>query len=104
MEIKRGWATDYGKNRFDVSADETDLLRILAENGFEDPVKTAAAMKSSDVMQVLDAELMIYVHFTLSKHEVPKRDDHLADMKRFRGERDAILAKYRPSAEPGPDA
>jgi hypothetical protein len=104
MELGRGWATDYGKNRFDVRADETDLLRILAEAGFENPGKAAAAMKSSDVMQALDAELMQYVHFTLSKHEKPKAAEHLARMREFRAERDAILARYRPEpdAEPVP--
>lgn len=102
MEIGRGWATDYGKNRFDVRADETDLLRVLAEAGFEDPVKTAASMKSSDVMRALDAELMMYVHFTLSKHEHPKEAEHLAKMRDYRAARDAILARYRPEPDAEP--
>lgn len=102
MNIKRGWSTDFGKNRFDAEAGEEDLLRILAEAGFEDPAKTAAAMKASDVYLVLDAEVMSYTHHTLSKHEQPKEAEHLADMKRYRAERDAVLARYRqqPDAEP----
>ena len=33
MEIRFGWATDYGKQKFDVSVDETDLMRLLNDAG-----------------------------------------------------------------------
>lgn len=97
MRIKRGWSTDYGQNRFDAEAEETDLLRVLTEAGFEDPEAVAACMKASDVMRVLDAEVMSYVHFTLASHEPPKRDDHLAKVREHVAARDRILAKYRPA-------
>jgi hypothetical protein len=33
MEIRHGWATEYGKDKFDVSVDETDLERLCNEYG-----------------------------------------------------------------------
>jgi hypothetical protein len=99
MRIKRGWSTDFGKNRFDAEAEETDLLRVLAEAGFDDPAKIAAEMKASDVYRVLDAEVMGYVHDTLRKHEKPKAEEHLAKIREYRAERDRILAKYRPASD-----
>lgn len=104
MKIKRGWSTDFGKNRFDAEAEEADLLRILAETGFADPQQTAAQMRASDVYRVLDAEVMAYVHDTLRKHEPPKAAEHLAALQGYRAERDAILAAYRPATAPEPDA
>ena len=104
MKIKRGWSLDYGKERFDAEAEECDLLRVLAEAGFEDPEKTAAAMTAPDVYRVLDAEVMMFVHDTLRKAEKPKDAEHRARMAEHRAERDAILAKYRPAPDPAPDA
>jgi hypothetical protein len=99
MRIKRGWSTDYGKNRFDAEVEEADLLRVLAEAGFGDPAKIAAEMKASDVYRVLDAEVMSYVHDTLRKHEKPKAAEHSARVREYRAERDAILARYRPESD-----
>jgi hypothetical protein len=33
MEIRVGWATEYGRSKFDVSVDETDLARLCREHG-----------------------------------------------------------------------
>jgi hypothetical protein len=33
MIIKTGWQNDFGKQKFDVELNETDLARILAEAG-----------------------------------------------------------------------
>lgn len=33
MEIRFGWATQYGAQKFDVSLDETDLARLLNDAG-----------------------------------------------------------------------
>lgn len=104
MRIKRGWSTDFGKNRFDAEAEEADLLRILAGAGAPDPAKTAAEMLASDVYRVLDAEVMAYVRDTLRKHEPPKAEEHVAALRRYRAERDAILAKYLPKSDAGPVA
>lgn len=103
MRVKRGWSTDFGRERFDAEAEECDLLRILAEAGAADPEKTAAAMKASDVYLVLDAEVMMFVHHTLSKAEPPKASEHLAKMGVHRAARDAILAKYVPALAPEPE-
>lgn len=96
MKIKRGWATDFGKVRYDVEVDETDLLRMLADYGDEDPAATAARMSTQNVMQIMDAEAMSFVHFSLSKHEPAQAETHLGKVKEFRAERDALLDKYVP--------
>ena len=33
MEIRDGWATEYGRNRYDVTVQDQDLLLIFNENG-----------------------------------------------------------------------
>jgi len=34
MEVRQGISTDYAKERFDISLDETDLARLAQEYGF----------------------------------------------------------------------
>lgn len=104
LTIIRGWASDYAKSKFGVEIDDAELIRIMAEAGFAGSLKElediAASMKASDVYLVLDAEALMFVHHTLSKAEPQNSEKHLENMKTARRERDAILAKYRPEAEP----
>lgn len=96
MEIKRGWATDFGKVRYDVLIEEVDLLRMLADRGDADPEATRLRMSTQDVMQVMDAEAQSFVHFSLSKHESAQAETHLGKVKEFRAERDRLLDTYAP--------
>src|SRR5450755_2224652 len=47
MFVKLGWNTDFGKQKFDVGLDETDLARILTDNGIplDAPVSSAQAFE-----------------------------------------------------------
>lgn len=101
MRVKRGWSTDFGKARYDVEVDETDLLRMLADYGDEDPASTAARMSTQSVMQIMDAEAMAFVHFSLSKHEPAQAEAHLAKVKEFRAERGRLLGTYVPRKPAG---
>ncbi|SRR5712692_829015 len=37
MEVRQGVSTEYGKQRFDITLDETDLVRLCNEYGVMDP-------------------------------------------------------------------
>lgn len=43
MIVKMGFNTDFGRDKFDVGLDETDLARILAEEGIPPDVQLTAA-------------------------------------------------------------
>jgi hypothetical protein len=94
MKVKRGWATDFGKIRFDVEVDETDLLRMLTEHGAADPRAVAARMDTFDVFRIMDAEAEAWASLSLSKQEPAQADVHRARVKAQRTERDRLLAKY----------
>jgi hypothetical protein len=94
MEIKRGWATDFGKVRFDVLIEEVDLLRMLAERGAADPVKTVADMPTRHVYLIMDAEAQAFVYHSLAKQEPAQGEQHMAKAAEYRAQRDALLDKY----------
>jgi hypothetical protein len=94
MKIKRGWSLDYGKFRFDVEVDETDLLRILAELGASDPAKVSASMTAIDVYLVMDHEAQAFTHHSLAKSEPDKSADHYAAATTHISQRNAVIAKY----------
>jgi hypothetical protein len=107
MLIRRGWALEYAKHKFDVEMDETDLLRMLASREVPDPVKLAVGMSTEDVYQALDADAMAFVHDTLRK-DAPEGSqawqDHAAKVKAYRADREAVLDKYAPRpAQPEPE-
>jgi hypothetical protein len=97
MRIKRGWSLDYGKYRFDVEADETDLLRTLAELGAADPAKVSAAMSPIDVYLALDHEAQAFAHHALAKAEPDKSAEHYAAATEHLAKRDAVIRKYVPA-------
>ena len=54
MEVRAGWATDYGHIKYDVSTDEHDLARILTEAGVSATFQ--AKVTAEEAWAVLDAE------------------------------------------------
>jgi hypothetical protein len=104
MRIKRGWSTDFGKTRFDIEVDETDLLEMLAEQGAENPEATRASMRRMDVFRVMDAEATAYEHAAVLSR-TPEGSEEAraltANFKASRAERNLLIAKYLPRpAEP----
>lgn len=93
MEVKRGWSTDYGKNRFDVEVGETDLLRILASHGCTDPEGTASRMDTWDVFRILDCEAAAYEAAALAAQEPGSADAHKKAAAFHRAERDRIVTR-----------
>jgi hypothetical protein len=96
MEIKDGWATDWGKVRFDVLVEETDLLRMLAARGVEDPAACAARMTTGDVFGIMSAEAAAFRHVSLAKQEPAQRETHMTEVAKHRAERNRLLDKYAP--------
>lgn len=53
MEIRVGWATEFGRDKFDVSLDETDLRRILGDSEFPDASLAMAEIDSGSAFMIL---------------------------------------------------
>lgn len=56
MEVRIGWATEFGRDKFDVSVDEVDLRRILADSrdpAFPDLDDALAALISGEAFYIL---------------------------------------------------
>jgi hypothetical protein len=98
-----GWTVgDYGRRKGSVMVEECDLLRMLAARGVADPVKAAAGMLTEHVWIVLDEEAYALGSYRLSKMESAQKDEHLANLKAHRAERDRILDIYAPRPAPEP--
>jgi hypothetical protein len=103
MNVTRGWASgDYGRRKGSVMVEEVDVLRMLALRLVDDPVKVAARMATKDVYLVMDEEAQAFVAWALSRQEPAQRDEHLANLKAHRAERDRILDIYAPRPAPEP--
>jgi hypothetical protein len=52
MKVRKGFSTDYAKNKFDVEIDEADLARLLPEHGFppETKLTTLQAFRLADTL------------------------------------------------------
>lgn len=96
MEIKRGWATDFGKIRYDVLIEEVDLLRMLTARGCEDPEAVRRRMTTGDVAEIMDAEAQAFVSVSLAKQEPAQREQHMSKVAEYRAERNRLLDKYAP--------
>lgn len=106
MRIKRGWSTDFGKTRFDIEVDETDLLEMLAEQGAEAPEAVRATMRRMDVFLTMDAEATAYEHAAVLSRTPAGSEEAKALTAKFkasRAERNRLIAKYLPPPPDAPD-
>jgi hypothetical protein len=95
MESTRSWAKDYGKRRYDVTVQEVDLHRLIAERD-ADPVAVAAGMTTWDVQMIMDHEAMTFLHWSLSREPDEPAEEHKAKASAHRAARDQVLDKYVP--------
>jgi hypothetical protein len=96
MEVKDGWATDFGKVRFDVLIQEVDVARMLTARGVDDPVALMGKMSTGDVFEIMSSEAKAFVHVSLAKQEPGQREQHLAKVREYRAARNELLDKYAP--------
>ena len=100
MRIKRGWAVDYGKTRFDVEVDEVDLLRMLTAHGCTTPGETAARMDTYVVFRIMDAEAQAYVAASLLQQEPGNAAEHRQAAAHHRKLRDDLLTQVLHPKDP----
>lgn len=100
MLVRRGANTKFGNRKFDIETDETDLRRMLAEGGAEDPEAVAARMPTKDVYLALDHEAQAFLHSALRDLEPEEKQVHAEAAKRHRALRDKYLAPYLPRPVP----
>jgi hypothetical protein len=102
VELDRGWNTDFGKRKYGVHMDRSDLLDLLAERGAADPEKTAAAMTTWDRHEALDHWAQMLMYRTLGVQEPQNadgEDGHIAMFRKYQASRNALADKYiRPAA------
>jgi hypothetical protein len=61
MEVRQGISTDYAKERFDISLDETDLARLALEFGIEVyQVRELTTLQACKLL-TLDAERFVLI-------------------------------------------
>lgn len=107
MEITDGWAFNYGNEKFVVTVDETDLLRmIVARLALLERPRTREAVeelaltfRTEDVYALLQADAAAFTAHSLSQRPATKPDeraDLLKQLKARRAEREAVLDRYLP--------
>jgi hypothetical protein len=101
MKVRRGWATDFGKIRFDVEIEEVDLVALLVMHGCTDPEGVRRRMDPYDAARIMDCEAQFYVAYSLSKQEPGNAKMHEAAAAAHKVARDKILTRI---LHPGKDA
>lgn len=100
MESNRGWSKDFGKRRYDVTIQEVDLRRLLAEREV-DPVATAARMTAWDVQMVMDHQADAFMHWSMAKEPDEPTEAHQATAAAHLAACSRLLDKYAPRPPAG---
>jgi hypothetical protein len=88
MHLVQGWNTEFGRVKFDVLLDESDLARLLAEAGL--PPEAASRMTTREVFQLLLVEgerftmaaALMAGHVPEGSEKTPKERLGAAELKR----------------------
>lgn len=107
MQITDGWAFNYGNEKFVVTVDETDVLRMIIarlallgeRRSREEIEELALTIRTEDAYAMLQAEAAAFTAHSLSQRPATKaeeRADLLRQLKARRSEREAVLDKYLP--------
>jgi hypothetical protein len=86
--VKVGFNTDYGKDKFDVGLDETDLARILAEAG----IPPDALLTELEAFQVLHATAERFCAAKLTVID-PRNEHHKQEVRRLGDQVAGLLGK-----------
>lgn len=96
MEVRNGWNTEFGRTKFDVTCDEGDLARILAEAGL--PPERAGELTTAEVYKLLTMETDRFAETQRAMIPGVSADDFKASAERMHllnEERDKTLAAVR---------
>lgn len=97
MQVRAGWNTEYGRDKFDVTMEEADLHRVLIEYGI--PVEVANTFPATIVFKIMWVEAEIFSQATLARKADSKalREAAAAEVASRKAERDRLLAPYIPA-------
>lgn len=98
MQVRTGWNTEMGRKKFDVTMEETDLARMLSDNGI--PTAWAGKLRPAEVFQVMYLEADRFAKVVLAQHFGSVGDDDgkrkaLAEADGSQKTRDAIIAQIK---------
>lgn len=91
MIVKLGFNTDFGRDKFDVGLDETDLARILEEAH----IPVDAKLTSTEVFQILRCEAEKYCRVQMARIDPSQRSRCEADIANLNQALSGRLAKIR---------
>jgi hypothetical protein len=89
MIIKTGWQNDFGKQKFDIELNETDLARILADGG----IAPDAALTSLEAFRLMLFEAE-YFSETVRATRLQDREALVASRAALAG-RNELLGKIK---------
>lgn len=98
MRVMTGWNSEYGRRKFDVTFDETDLGRLLLDNDI--PVEQAEKLTPGEVFQLMWVNAEIFSHATLVKHLLAEAQEKAADAvdaeaKEYKDQRTSLVAAIK---------
>lgn len=98
MEVRAGWATQYGERKYDVSTSEVDLIRMLL--AAEISPAYHAKVPAETVWALLDVEARWLAEHALARYlkSTDNEDAATAAEARVKGcarERSALIAKLK---------
>lgn len=91
MQVKVGFNTDFGHDKFDVGLDETDLARILAEEGIPPDV----LLTSLEAFKLLNAEAERICAAKRAVVEKGQAEQWSQEVTRLTTQRRLLLAKIK---------
>lgn len=95
MEVRAGWNTKYGEKKFDVTFQEVDLLRLLAQEGI--PPDLAIQLRPAEAFTLLQtsADLAAKVALVLHMPSSGRDPDFVAEQKALQIRREEMVARIK---------
>jgi hypothetical protein len=98
MQVRTGWNTEMGRKKFDVTLEESDLGRMLLDNGI--PTAWQGKLKPAEVFQLMYLEADRFAKVVLADYFGRVSDDEgkrkaLAEADASQKTRDSIFAQIK---------
>lgn len=95
MQVRSGWNSSYGREKFDVTFEEVDLARLLAEKGISPD--RSGELTPGEVFMLMSFEADLFAKRALAAHYEAKADTGGAQQATLEADvlreaRDAMLA------------
>jgi hypothetical protein len=98
MEVRQGWNTAMGRNKFDVTIEEADIARIFIEHDL--PPERSSEVPAKLVFQVMEHTASLYagavhVRFYTAEGQHDQAQACVREIAEVKAKRDSILAEIR---------